>query len=320
MPRRSSTRRFLTGPRRRADHRGRQLQSRARARLLDGRYSRTSSSRRRSGICRSATDRRSSPGGVRRRAGQRLDADGRADAAVRAPDCRHAGDQQQRVRRASAPSGPTSLAIRPCRRRAVGQRAGSTPAPSRPRRSSRWAAPPAIRSAAPAIAISISRSCAACRLQGTNALELRAEVFNVTNTPPLGNPNGVFGSAASGHHHGGRPARRAVGGEVVVLGAPGSGLRSDIVESTRFARGSSPVQVIGTVRQSLDQALQLPSDTPASSLQGLPLLAGHQVQLLDQRHQVVQLAKLGTPGAMLQDRVDSRESSCAHFLRRCCKR
>ena len=36
------------------------------------------------------------------------------------------------------------------------------------------------------------------RLQGTTALELRAEVFNVTNTPPLGNPNGVFGSAAFG--------------------------------------------------------------------------------------------------------------------------
>ncbi len=36
------------------------------------------------------------------------------------------------------------------------------------------------------------------RLQGTTSLELRAEVFNVTNTPPLGNPNGVFGSAAFG--------------------------------------------------------------------------------------------------------------------------
>lgn len=30
------------------------------------------------------------------------------------------------------------------------------------------------------------------------ALELRAEVFNATNTPPLGAPNGVFGSAAFG--------------------------------------------------------------------------------------------------------------------------
>jgi hypothetical protein len=36
------------------------------------------------------------------------------------------------------------------------------------------------------------------RLQGTTSLELRAEVFNVANTPPLGNPNGVFGSAAFG--------------------------------------------------------------------------------------------------------------------------
>ena len=30
------------------------------------------------------------------------------------------------------------------------------------------------------------------------ALEVRAEVFNVTNTPPFGAPNGVFGSAAFG--------------------------------------------------------------------------------------------------------------------------
>lgn len=30
------------------------------------------------------------------------------------------------------------------------------------------------------------------------ALEVRAEAFNVTNTPPLGAPNGVFGSAAFG--------------------------------------------------------------------------------------------------------------------------
>ena len=30
------------------------------------------------------------------------------------------------------------------------------------------------------------------------AAEFRAEAFNVTNTPPLGNPNGSFGSAAFG--------------------------------------------------------------------------------------------------------------------------
>ena len=30
------------------------------------------------------------------------------------------------------------------------------------------------------------------------ALEVRAEVFNATNTPPLGAPNGVQGSAAFG--------------------------------------------------------------------------------------------------------------------------
>jgi hypothetical protein len=29
-------------------------------------------------------------------------------------------------------------------------------------------------------------------------MELRAEAFNVSNTPPLGDPNGSFGSAAFG--------------------------------------------------------------------------------------------------------------------------
>jgi hypothetical protein len=35
-------------------------------------------------------------------------------------------------------------------------------------------------------------------LRAATALELRAEVFNLLNTPPLGNPNGVAGSAAFG--------------------------------------------------------------------------------------------------------------------------
>ncbi|MFN7917094.1 MAG: TonB-dependent receptor [Vicinamibacterales bacterium] len=35
-------------------------------------------------------------------------------------------------------------------------------------------------------------------LQATRALELRAEAFNITNTPALGAPNGTFGSAAFG--------------------------------------------------------------------------------------------------------------------------
>jgi hypothetical protein len=35
-------------------------------------------------------------------------------------------------------------------------------------------------------------------LPSSNALEVRAEIFNVTNTPPLGAPNGVLGSAAFG--------------------------------------------------------------------------------------------------------------------------
>ena len=35
-------------------------------------------------------------------------------------------------------------------------------------------------------------------LSGTTALELRAEAFNLLNTPPLGNPNAVFGAANFG--------------------------------------------------------------------------------------------------------------------------
>ena len=35
-------------------------------------------------------------------------------------------------------------------------------------------------------------------LSASKALEVRAEIFNSTNTPPLGAPNGVFGSAAFG--------------------------------------------------------------------------------------------------------------------------
>jgi hypothetical protein len=43
--------------------------------------------------------------------------------------------------------------------------------------------------------LAISRRVA---LAGTTALELRAEAFNLLNTPPLGNPNGVAGTAAFG--------------------------------------------------------------------------------------------------------------------------
>jgi hypothetical protein len=35
-------------------------------------------------------------------------------------------------------------------------------------------------------------------LNANNRLEFRVEIFNVTNTPPLGAPNGVAGSAAFG--------------------------------------------------------------------------------------------------------------------------
>jgi hypothetical protein len=35
-------------------------------------------------------------------------------------------------------------------------------------------------------------------MAGTTVLELRAEAFNLLNTPPLGNPNGVAGTPAFG--------------------------------------------------------------------------------------------------------------------------
>jgi hypothetical protein len=35
-------------------------------------------------------------------------------------------------------------------------------------------------------------------VDASKALEVRAEMFNATNTPPLGPPNGLFGSAAFG--------------------------------------------------------------------------------------------------------------------------
>jgi hypothetical protein len=43
--------------------------------------------------------------------------------------------------------------------------------------------------------IAISRRV---RLQGSQSLEVRAEVFNVTNTPPFGAPNATVGAAAFG--------------------------------------------------------------------------------------------------------------------------
>ena len=39
---------------------------------------------------------------------------------------------------------------------------------------------------------------AASPIAARTTLEVRVEVFNVTNTPPLGAPNGTFGSAAFG--------------------------------------------------------------------------------------------------------------------------
>jgi len=36
------------------------------------------------------------------------------------------------------------------------------------------------------------------RIRESMNFEFRAEVFNVSNTPPLNDPNGIFGSAAFG--------------------------------------------------------------------------------------------------------------------------
>jgi hypothetical protein len=47
-------------------------------------------------------------------------------------------------------------------------------------------------------------------------LEFRAEVFNVTNTPPLNDPNGSFGSAAFGTINGaGNPRVWEVAGKLI---------------------------------------------------------------------------------------------------------
>jgi hypothetical protein len=35
-------------------------------------------------------------------------------------------------------------------------------------------------------------------VRGRSSLELRAEVFNATNAPPLGNPHAIFGTPAFG--------------------------------------------------------------------------------------------------------------------------
>ena len=110
---------ILTGPV--ANYPGRrQLQSHARARLLDGRHS--ARVRVVGGLGHPVRRESAQPGRRRRRrARERLDADGRSYAAVGHADRRHADDQQQRVRRirhaAAEPGGRSDAS----RRRAIGQ-------------------------------------------------------------------------------------------------------------------------------------------------------------------------------------------------------
>ena len=77
--------------------------------------------------------------GVARRARERLDADRRAHAAVGHAARGDAGDQQQRVRRLRHAAAEPRRRSDAAGRRALGAAAGSTPARSPPRRSSRSA-------------------------------------------------------------------------------------------------------------------------------------------------------------------------------------
>ena len=142
--------------------------------------------------------RRSHAGGVARRPRQRLDADRRAHAAVGHAARRDADDQQQRVRRLRHAASEPGWRSRRC-----------LPTSDR---SNRWFNTSAF---APAPAFTIGTSSrnpvrgpgyrnldlALMRrvpLSGARALEVRAEVFNVTNTPPFLAPNTTVGSAAFG--------------------------------------------------------------------------------------------------------------------------
>ena len=135
---------------------GRQLQSPRSSATTRPATFRTCSWRRRSGTFRSA------PTGAARqrragRARQRLDGDGRADAAVGRADRHHADDQQQRVRRVRDAASQSDRRSRASGRRAIGQPLVQHRARSRRRRRSPLARARAIRFAGPAIAISTSR-------------------------------------------------------------------------------------------------------------------------------------------------------------------
>ena len=198
---------------------GRQLQSPARARLLDRRHS--ARVRRVGGVGHSRSARTGAVSADRRarRARQRLDADRRAHAAVG-----HAASPSRR--RPTTTRSPGSA-------RSVRTSSAIRRSPRDERSVSRWFNTSAF-AAAPQFTLGTSSrnpvrgpgyrnlDLALIRrvpLPAGTALECRAEVFNVTNTPPLGAPNGVFGSAGLRDDHvGRRSARRAAGGEVPVLG------------------------------------------------------------------------------------------------------
>ena len=154
----------------------------------------------------------------RRRDRERLDVERRADDAVGDATRRDADDQQQRVRRfrhAAAESGGRSDA------------AGSDE-----RSVNRWFDTSAF-AAAPAFVIGTSSrnpvrgpgyrnlDLALIRrvpLPGRRALEVRAEMFNVTNTPAFVAPNTDVGLRRVRHHHRRRrPPGHATGAEAALL-------------------------------------------------------------------------------------------------------
>ena len=186
---------------------GRQLQPRARARLLDRRH--PARVRRVGGVgpavrrgprapCRAACSARSSTTG--RSTGVVTLQSGVPIAVTQTTN----NNAFAGFRHAAAEPGRRSRAAG---RRALDRAAGSTPAPSPPRRSSRSAP----RSRNPVrgpgyrnLDLALMRRVP---LPRAHALELRAEVFNLTNTPPLGAPNGAVGRRRVRHDHDARAIR-----------------------------------------------------------------------------------------------------------------
>ena len=93
-----------------------------------------------------------------------------------------------------------------------------------------------------------SRADASCAAVGQRALEVRAEVFNVTNTPPFAGAEHDGRISGVRHDHGSRrSSRRSTGAEILVLKDNASGelmeLRNYAAERRRYARlliGNNP--------------------------------------------------------------------------------